>query len=110
LATFRVTFVTPSGDSETEADSREYLLDVARRIGLDLPATCLQGWCITCAGRLLHGSVDQSPALRWYPEDLAEGYVLLCTARPTSDLQVRTHQQFDLRDFRIANGRPAPRG
>ena len=108
MAAFRISFVTPDGNVDTETDGSEHLLDVGRRSGVDLPATCLQGWCISCAGRMLDGSIDQSDAFRWFEEDVVAGYVLLCTARPLSDVEVRTHQQAAMRDFRIANGRPAP--
>jgi ferredoxin len=45
--------VTPDRQVQTEAADNEYLLDVAAHAGLDLPYLCLQGWCTTCAGRVL---------------------------------------------------------
>ena len=76
--------MTPSGEVQAEAASDEYLLDVAASAGLALPYSCLQGWCTTCAGRVLEGKVDQSEALRIYPQDEAAGFVLLCSAFPRS--------------------------
>jgi ferredoxin len=88
----------------------QYLLDAAVAAGLDLPYMCLQGWCTTCAGKVLHGKVDQSEARRIFPEDEAAGYVLLCSAYPRSDLRIVTHQKDAIRAHRVALGLPAPRG
>jgi ferredoxin len=105
-----VTFVTGDRQVSVAVDDDEYLLDAAARVGLELPFMCLQGWCTTCAGRVLHGSVDQSEARRFYPEDEAAGFVLLCSAYPRSDLRILTHQQAAMRAHRLAAGLPVPRG
>jgi ferredoxin len=110
VATYRVTFVTPDRQVQTEARDDQYLLDAAAEAGLELPSMCLQGWCTTCAGRLLEGKVDQSEARRVYPQDEAAGFVLLCSAYPRSDLTILTHQMEQLRAHRQALGLPAPRG
>jgi ferredoxin len=110
VAKYRVTFVSDGGEVQTEAAADEYLLDVAAAAGLDLPYMCLQGWCTTCAGKVLDGQVDQSEALRVYPEDETAGFVLLCSAFPRSDLRIRTHQKEELRAHRRELGLPAPRG
>jgi ferredoxin len=93
-----------------EVGEDEYLLDAAARAGLRLPFSCLQGWCTTCAGKVLEGRVDQSEALRVFPQDEAAGYVLLCSAYARSDLRILTHQKEQLREYRRGLGLPAPRG
>lgn len=75
-----------------EVGAEEYLLDAGLRAGLDLPSLCLQGWCLTCAARVLEGQVDQSDSRRFYPEDREAGFALVCTGKPLSDLRLRTHQ------------------
>jgi ferredoxin len=105
-----VTFVTDTAEVAVQVADDEYLLDAARAAGLDLPFMCLQGWCLTCAGRVLEGRVDQSEARRLYPEDEAAGFVLLCSAFPRSPLRIRTHQKEEMRAHRLALGLPAPRG
>jgi ferredoxin len=105
-----VTFVTPTGEVRTEAAAERTLLDTAADLGLELPYSCLQGWCTTCAGRLLEGKVDQAEARRYYPQDEAAGFVLLCTAYPRSPLRIRTHQKDAMRAHRHTLGLPAPRG
>src|SRR5439155_1007553 len=59
------------------------------------------------------GEWDQSASLRYFPQDRAAGSILLCTARPRSDLVIRTHQREALRAARPAfspprNARAAP--
>jgi len=110
VATYHVTFITDHGEVQTEAADDEYLLDAAAAAGLNLPFMCLQGWCTTCAAKILEGKVDQSEALRFYPEDAAAGFVLLCSAFPRSDLRIRTHQKEELRALRLSLGLPTPRG
>jgi ferredoxin len=70
----------------------------------------LQGWCVTCAAKLLEGKVDQSASLRYYESDALAGFILPCTARPRSGLKLLTHQKAPFREHRLALGLPVPRG
>src|SRR5438132_2571742 len=110
VAVHQVTFVTEGREVQVPVSDDEYVLDAGVNAGLDLPYMCLQGWCTTCAGRLLSGEVDQSEARRYYPEDKAAGFVLLCSAHARSDLRVVTHQKEEMRRHRQALGLPTPRG
>jgi ferredoxin len=110
VATYQVTFVTNGRELQTTVGADEYLLDAAAAAGLELPSMCLQGWCTTCTGRALEGKVDQSEALRIYPQDEAAGFVLLCSAFPRSDLRILTGQKEQLRALRRSLSLPAPRG
>jgi ferredoxin len=110
LATHRVTFITPDREVTVDVGDDEYLLDAAARAGLELPYSCLQGWCTTCAGKALGGRVDQSEAQRVYPQDEAEGFVLLCSSFARSDLHILTHQMEAMREHRLKLGLPTPRG
>jgi ferredoxin len=110
LAAYRVTFVSEGRAVEIGVGEDQYLLDAAIDAGLDLPYMCLQGWCTTCAGRVLEGRVDQSEARRIFPEDEAAGFVLLCSAYPRSSLRILTHQKEEMRSHREALGLPTPRG
>lgn len=64
------------------------------RIGVDIPYSCQEGTCASCMGKVLRGSVDLRPAalevLR--KQDIEDGIVLACLARPTSSL---VHIDFD---------------
>jgi ferredoxin len=110
VATYQVVYVTPGREVAVEVGEKDYLLEAAAGAGLELPYMCLQGWCTTCAGRILDGQVDQSEARRFYPQDAAAGFVLLCSAYPRSDLQILTHQRDAMRAHRRALGLPTPRG
>jgi ferredoxin len=110
MAKYPVTFVTPTGEVRAEVAEDQYLLEAAADAGLELPYMCLQGWCTTCAGRLLDGKADQHEARRIYPQDEAAGFVLLCSAFPRSPLRILTHQKEAMRAHRRALGLPAPRG
>jgi ferredoxin len=109
--TFTVTFEFPNGDTENVVVGEdEHVLAAARRAGLILPSLCEQGWDLACAVRVLEGRWDNGDARRYYPEDQEAGFALICTAKPLSDLRVRTHQTEAMRRERDAHGLPAPRG
>jgi ferredoxin len=110
VASYQVTFVTNGREVRTDVREDEYLLEAAAAAGLELPFMCLQGWCTTCAGRVLEGQVDQSEALRIFPQDRAAGFVLLCSAFARSNLRILTHQKEELRALRQSLGLPSPRG
>ena len=107
---FQITLVTRGTEISFPCRASEFILEAALDYGLDLPYSCLRGWCITCAGRLLSGKVDQSASVRFFNVDAAEKFVLLCTARPTSDLRIETDQKETMRRHRIARNLPVPRG
>lgn len=108
---YQVELILP--DDETarlEIRADESVWDAATRAGIRLPSMCLQGWCTTCAARVLEGEFDPAEALRYYPEDKAAGYILLCTARPRSPMRILTHQRDAMRAHRLKAGLPTPRG
>lgn len=109
---FTVELLLPCGRrARLKAREDEFILVAAYRAGLELPSMCLQGWCITCTGRVEGpGHWDQSASRRYFPQDREAGFILLCTARPRSDLVIRTHQRPALRDHRMACGLPTPQG
>ena len=105
---YNVTLVTPTSERAIRVPADEHIWDAAARAGIKLPALCHQGYCLTCAGRLESGEVDQSDSVQYFAQDREAGYVLLCTGRPCSDLRIRTHQQYEMRKFRKAMNLPAP--
>ncbi|HYT89304.1 MAG TPA: 2Fe-2S iron-sulfur cluster-binding protein [Gemmataceae bacterium] len=110
MPSYAITLVTPNGETHFDCDAEQFVLHAALEQGIELPYSCLQGWCITCAARLLKGQVDQSASRRFYPQDAAAGFALLCTGCPRSDLKILTHQKEAMRAHRIALGLPVPRG
>lgn len=103
-----VALETPEGERRFGCGEDELVWDAAARNGIVLPAICHQGRCLTCAGRLLSGEVDQSAAASYFPQDREAGYVLLCTAVPRGPVRIRTHQQEAMREHRLGSGLPAP--
>ncbi len=84
--TFQVHLIRPDGDWTFPARADEYLLYAMIDAGLVSPFICEQGWCLACAAKLVSGKVDTSDALTRYLEDETAGFVLLCSAKPLSDL------------------------
>ena len=110
MKTYEVKLITPEGEVRLEVGEDEYILDAAFEAGCNLPSMCLQGFCLTCASQLLKGEVDQSDAIRYYPEDKGAGFVLICSAKPRSNLCIRTHQKKEMQHHRDEFGLPYPRG
>jgi ferredoxin len=105
---FRVILEMPEGLHTIECRGDEYIWNAAARSGVQLPAICRQGRCLTCAGKLISGAVDQNDADSYFPADEAAGFVLPCRAKPLSDLRIWTHQEWEMRRHRVAHGLPAP--
>ena len=106
---FEVTLVTPYGLRVIRARASEHIWDEAKAAGINLPAICHQGRCLTCAGELVEpGEFDPSDAVSYYPQDREAGYILLCTAKARSNLRIRTHMQTEMRAHRKKIGLPAP--
>jgi ferredoxin len=112
--TWTVTIVVPEDSSLDEAGETydfevgadETILAAARSAGVWLPADCQQGWCTTCAARLVDGDVAHPNARRYFDEDDEAGYILPCTAKPRTDTTVVVDQYDDFLEFRAANDRP----
>jgi ferredoxin len=69
------------------------LLEAAEMSRVQLPSSCRNGTCRTCMCRMLQGEVSYTidwPGLT--AEEKAEGYVLPCVARPTSNVVLEQSQ------------------
>jgi len=106
-----VEFILPKGRRAcVEVPADRHILAVAREAGIELPSLCEQGWCCTCAARVLEGVVDQSDSRRFYEQDRQAGFALICTGKPRSDLKLKTHALPEMRAHRLALHLPVPRG
>jgi len=73
--------------------SDEYVLDAAERAGLELPHSCRNGMCTSCAGELLEGELDGREGTALTPEQEDDGYVLLCCSYPRADSEIRVGER-----------------
>ena len=88
----RVTLM-PSGHS-FEVPEGQSILTSGLEAGCNMPYSCRSGCCLTCQGTLLEGKVDYGFVLDIYltEERKAKGTVLLCQAKPLSDVVVEVHE------------------
>lgn len=80
-------------EHEFTVEDNQSVLDGALKAGIVLPYSCRNGTCTTCKGRVVEGSYDagKAPEHILDPDDLAQGYTLLCQAHPHSDLVVEAN-------------------
>jgi ferredoxin len=96
--THQVTVRLPTtGETATFACREDqFILNAALAGGAALPFGCRMGSCGTCSGRVVEGEVDRAEQLALTPEQMAEGFIVLCKTRPRSDLLIVTHQELEL--------------
>ncbi|MFQ5708583.1 MAG: 2Fe-2S iron-sulfur cluster-binding protein [bacterium] len=108
---YKVKLITPDGqEHQLLVPEGRHILDVALESGLDLPYSCLQGWCLSCSARVIQGRVNQEDSKRFYEADRREGFALLCTGKPESELVLKTHATEEMRLARKKNRLPFPKG
>ncbi|CQD10031.1 3-ketosteroid-9-alpha-hydroxylase [Mycolicibacterium conceptionense] len=61
------------------------LVDVLAAAGVDVPYSCKEGQCGSCAATVVRGDVDMAICDILEPDDLADGVILGCQAKPVSD-------------------------
>ena len=69
------------------------VLDVALNAGLDLPWSCKGGVCCTCRAKVMEGAVSMDKNFTLEPWETAQGFVLSCQARPTTDRVVVSYDE-----------------
>ena len=75
-------------NSVYKVSGRMSLLQELREQGVDLPYGCQYGGCITCAAKLISGKVDQNRQVALNNRQINNGYIILCVARPLTDITI----------------------
>ena len=78
-----------------------YILHSAEHQGTELPFSCRNGACTTCAVRVLSGEIYQPEAIGLSPELRRKGYALLCVSYPRSDLEVETQDEDEVYELQF---------
>ena len=71
-------------------DSKEYILKEFEKKGLNLPFSCRNGCCTSCAVKIISGKLSQPEAMGVSEALKDKGYALLCVAKAIEDLEVET--------------------
>jgi ferredoxin len=93
---------TPSQTVEIECEEDRTILDAAEEAGLaglELPYSCRQGMCGTCAGKLVSGEVKHVKESFVNGDQYNAGYVILCSAYPRADCVIETNKQDEMYDL-----------
>lgn len=91
----------PSGHQFTVHDG-ETLLEAALRENFALPYGCRNGACGACKGRLLSGEVEYGASPSALSDaDKAQGFILLCAARPRSNVVLEAKEITAARDIPV---------
>ncbi len=78
-----------------------YILHAVEKQGTELPFSCRNGACTTCAVRILAGEVYQPEAVGLSQKLRDKGYALLCVSYPRSDLEVETQDEDEVYELQF---------
>ena len=92
---YKVTLMDNGHTHTLEVEEGDNILAACFDAGIEVPHDCTMGTCCRCAARLISGDMDLNAGMI-EPEVMEKGYVLLCTALPTSDVVVQTIDENEL--------------
>jgi ferredoxin len=78
-----------------------YILHTAEHNGAELPFSCRNGACTTCAVRVLSGDIYQPEAIGLSPDLRRQGYALLCVSYARSDLELETQDEDEVYELQF---------
>ena len=92
MTTYQIT-IQPSQHQFSAADDQN-LLEAALAAGLVLPYSCKSGACSSCKGKVVSGDYEAgaAPEQVLLPEEIEEGFTLLCQAQPRSDMVIESRE------------------
>lgn len=92
MSTYTIT-VEPSGHQFMASDDQN-ILDAALAAGIVLPYSCRGGACSSCKGKVVSGEYQAgaAPAQILQPEEIEQGFTLLCQAHAKSDMVIESRE------------------
>jgi ring-1,2-phenylacetyl-CoA epoxidase subunit PaaE len=72
---------------------QDRVLDIALEAGLDLPYSCRGGVCCTCRARVLEGRAAMERNFTLEQQEIDQGFVLTCQARPLTPTLVVSYDE-----------------
>ena len=81
----KVTLILDGEKNNFSMDSDDNILDEGLSNGYDMPHSCQGGICLTCLGKVTDGKAIMDDPGMLSDEELDEGFILTCIARPGSD-------------------------
>tara|TARA_B000000475_G_scaffold144718_1_gene116477 strand:+ start:169 stop:456 length:288 start_codon:yes stop_codon:yes gene_type:complete len=81
----KVTLILDGEKNNFSMDSDDNILDEGLSNGYDMPHSCQGGICLTCLGKVTEGKAIMDDPGMLSDEELDEGFILTCIARPGSD-------------------------
>ncbi|MFE1745823.1 2Fe-2S iron-sulfur cluster-binding protein [Coleofasciculus sp. H7-2] len=86
---------------DLQVPSDRYILSSVEHQSVELPFSCRNGACTTCAVRVLSGEIHQPEAMGLSPQLRDKGYALLCVSYPRSDLEVETQDEDEVYELQF---------
>ncbi|CAO2142337.1 unnamed protein product [Urochloa humidicola] len=93
---FKVKLLTPDGEETITMPSHKYILQAALNAQIKVPyqQNCQSGNCDECIAKLIEGRVEHDENTL-EDEALKKDFVVLCRARPRSDVVIQTNIDTD---------------
>ena len=88
-------------DYTIEVPEDRYILHSGENQGVEMPFSCRNGACTTCAVRVLSGEIHQPEAMGLSAELQSQGNALLCVSYPRSDLEVETQDEDEVYELQF---------
>ena len=81
----KVTLILDGEKNQFSMNDDRYILEEGLSNGYDMPHSCQGGICLTCLGKVTEGKAIMDDPGMLSDEELDEGFILTCIARPGSD-------------------------